>query len=429
MPAHIPAESAAEHDEPHNQRLGPHGSLPRTILFWFHLACGVVTGIIILIMSVTGVLLTYDKQIVGWFDAREFSRTLQASGPTLPLDSLLRLAQQGEPTLKMSSVTVSSGAVQPVKVVFARGSAHFIDPRTGIVVRKGESSVRNVFSKVTEWHRWLGVSEGGRETARAMTGASNLVFLLLAVTGFFLWFPRILTWTRVRAVLLFRGGLRGKARDFNWHHVLGIWMLIPLLFVVSSGVVISYRWASNLVFRLAGEAPGGNPSGATGGGERAGGASASREGAPGAPGAPGASAPDSAPAVRYEAYVAAAAAKVPGWQTITIPLPVTAKKPVAVLIDAGRGGKPQLRSTLTLDAVTLREKQWLPFAAQSTGRKARSFLRFVHTGEFFGLIGQTIAGLATLAAVVLVWTGIALSLRRLAAYLRRTGNDRQEARA
>ncbi len=39
-------------------------------------------------------------------------------------------------------------------------------------------------------------------------------------------------------------------------------------------------------------------------------------------------------------------------------------------------------------------------------------MRFAHTGEVLGLPGQTIAGVATAGSVVLVWTGIALALRR-----------------
>jgi len=43
----------------------------RTVLFWAHLAAGTVAGVVILIMSVTGVALTYEKlmpddRIVQW---------------------------------------------------------------------------------------------------------------------------------------------------------------------------------------------------------------------------------------------------------------------------------------------------------------------------------------------------------------------------
>ena len=34
------------------------------------------------------------------------------------------------------------------------------------------------------------------------------------------------------------------------------------------------------------------------------------------------------------------------------------------------------------------------------------WLRFIHTGEAFGLAGHAIAGLASFGAVMLAWTGI-----------------------
>jgi uncharacterized iron-regulated membrane protein len=34
------------------------------VVFWCHLVAGVAAGIVILIMSVTGVLLTYEQQIM-----------------------------------------------------------------------------------------------------------------------------------------------------------------------------------------------------------------------------------------------------------------------------------------------------------------------------------------------------------------------------
>jgi hypothetical protein len=42
-----------------------------------------------------------------------------------------------------------------------------------------------------------------------------------------------------------------------------------------------------------------------------------------------------------------------------------------------------------------------------------------HTGEVYGLTGQTVAGVVTGGAVVLVWTGIALAFRGLLATRKR----------
>ena len=59
----------------------------------------------------------------------------------------------------------------------------------------------------------------------------------------------------------------------------------------------------------------------------------------------------------------------------------------------------------------LREER---YADLSAGRKLRVWLRFLHTGEALGWAGQLVAGVASLGAAVLVWTGLALALRRLA---------------
>ena len=87
-------------------------------------------------------------------------------------------------------------------------------------------------------------------------------------------------------------------------------------------------------------------------------------------------------------------------------------------IDRGDGGQPHLRSTLTLsragDVVSYES-----FASLTTGRRIRNVMRFAHTGEVLGLAGQTVSGLVSAGGVVLVWTGIALALRRFGAWIKR----------
>ena len=69
---------------------------------------------------------------------------------------------------------------------------------------------------------------------------------------------------------------------------------------------------------------------------------------------------------------------------------------------------------------------WEPFQERSLGSRLRSYARFGHTGEAWGIVGQTVAGLASFAGVMLVWTGIALAWRRMVAYLARKRRARDE---
>jgi uncharacterized iron-regulated membrane protein len=117
--------------------------------------------------------------------------------------------------------------------------------------------------------------------------------------------------------------------------------------------------------------------------------------------------------------LARAEKQVPGWKTINIRIPNSDRAPVAFAIDGGDGGQPQLRSTLTLNRATGEVVSYESFSDQSLGRRLRSIARFAHTGEVLGIPGQTIAGLATLGAVFLVYTGLSLVVRRYTAWLKR----------
>ncbi|MGH9647473.1 MAG: PepSY domain-containing protein, partial [Bryobacteraceae bacterium] len=93
--------------------------------------------------------------------------------------------------------------------------------------------------------------------------------------------------------------------------------------------------------------------------------------------------------------------------------------PFTFAIDRGDGTQPQRRGTLTVNRASGAVMSWTDFSNNSTGQQLRLLARFTHTGESLGVWGQTIAGLATLGGAMMVYTGIALSLRRLFGWRRR----------
>jgi uncharacterized iron-regulated membrane protein len=369
----------------------------RTILFWCHLATGITVGTIVLLMSVTGVLLTYERQLVDWADMRSLAAAPSTSGPRLSMDVLTSRATAAHAGTAPSRVTESADPSRPVAFVFGRDETLFIDAHTGAVLGHGVEGIRHFFQRVTAWHRWLGTEASGRGAARSITGACNLGFFFLVCSGLYLWWPRGWTWRHFRQGLWFRRGLAGKARDFNWHHVFGFWCFVPLLVIVGSGVVMSYPWANALLYRAAGEAvpARGRPRAAAGprGGDR--------------------HATRAAATISLDRAWKMAEQQTPGWRTLTLQLPVPANGAATFSVDSGTGGQPQKRGQLTIDAATGAVASWEPFADQSRGRRWRSWARFLHTGEAFGIVGQSIAGVASAGAVLLVWTGFALAWRRL----------------
>ena len=370
----------------------------RKIIFWLHLPVGVIAGLVILNMCVTGVLLTYEKQIMSWADTRGYrSAPPAAQTQHLPVETLIAKARESRGA-NPTSVTLKSDPLAPGEIAFGRETTLFVNPYTGAILGEGSHKVRSFFRGVTEWHRWLGANGDNRNVARAITGACNLGFLFLVASGFFLWWPRSWNLKSLRNVTWFRRGLSSKSRDFNWHNTIGFWSAVPLFIVVLSAVVISYTWAGNLVYRVVGETP-----------------PAPR------PAQQAASSPSnnakSAPLNNLDAAWLRAEQQVVDWRSITLQLPSSESAPLTFNIDRGNGGQPQKRGQLVLDRASGQVTKWEPFSANTRGRQLRSILRFAHTGEVAGIIGQTIAGLVSIGGAVLVITGLALAIRRLRAWI------------
>jgi uncharacterized iron-regulated membrane protein len=371
----------------------------RRVLFWFHVATGLGAGAIVLIMSVTGVALTYEKQIVEWADRRAWSAPPPSGRTRLSPETLLARLHEARPEAAPITLTLRADPLAPVSVTIDGQAGLLLDPYSGRIIGPPPATVRAFFRFMTNSHRWLAMEGAGRVTGKAVTGAANLGFLFLVISGIYLWVPRIWNQVQFRNAAWFRAPLRGRARDFSWHNVIGIWSAVPLAVVIAGAVPISYPWASNLVYRIVGEA---SPPAAQGrSGPRADAAAADPTG--------------------LDAAYAAALERVPAWRTMALRVPA-AQAPVAVTVDEGYGGQPQRRSTLTVSRAGAVER-WERFGELSRGRRLRSWLRFVHTGEYYGLGGQTLAGLVSAGAVVLVWTGFSLAIRRLLAWQSRRRPD------
>jgi uncharacterized iron-regulated membrane protein len=291
----------------------------------------------------------------------------------------------------------------------------FVAPYSGALLGSGSASANRFFQGVTTWHRYLGAEGDWRPTGRSLTGISNLAFLGLAVTGLYIWWPRALTVRYLRPIVWFRSSTTGRARDFNWHNTIGFWCLPAIVIMTISGSVLSYGWANNLVYRATGSPiPAARAGGGRGGGEGRGGAPAPQAEHARAGQRVERSEPAGSAVVpeRLDEVFARADEAVPTWSVITLRLGTGERAPVTLTITDGAYWNPFARSTLTVNSQTAEVAQWQPYAESSRGQKLRGWLRFAHTGELGRLSGQLIAGVGCLGGVMLVYTGLALSVRR-----------------
>jgi len=344
-------------------------------------------------MSITGVILTYERQIKGWADSELYSINPD-TGQRLTVDELLASAREQGPDLQINTIAMYSSPGMPPAAAQGRRGQVYLDPHTGEILGSGNTGVRGFFSTMMGWHRWFDLSGESRSSGRSVTGAANLLFLFLLLSGTYLWLPPL--WRRVvlRQRMFFNDKAKtSKARDYNWHHVFGFWSLLPLFLIVLSATTISYTWARNSVYVVAGEEV---PT--RGGSERD---IAARQITAGV-----------RPLLLQQLF-AIAAAQSDDWRRIDVQIPSGDNAELDITIDEGSGGEPHKKRTLTLDRSSGDIVNETSFSDRTLAGKVLSYFRWVHTGEAHGLIGQTVAGLVSALAVLMAWTGVALAYRRL----------------
>ncbi len=376
----------------------------RRAIFWIHLAVGVAAAIVVFMMAATGVILTYEAQFNRWALRGYLAEPSPVGVAPLALDDLVAQVSARSPGVRVSSIAVTKDPLEPAVVRIDRAN-EYVSRFTGEKVGDGNTQTRRFLRSVMYWHRWFALEGDYRIIGRTFTATANLGFLFLLVSGCYLWWPSTKSRAAWRQVLWFRRGLTGRARNFNWHSVIGFWSAVPLAIIIASGASISYQWAGDFVYWLASDTP---PSQASS-----------------APSQSAASEPESArsdpaaPLVDLETLAAKAVAETPEWRTIRLSLPQSVREPVSIMVDRGTGRQPSKTEQLLFDRSTgdLVERSGYP--TYSPGLKVRRWLRFAHTGEVYGVIGQSIAGVVSLGVAVMVWTGLAMCWRRFFGPLRR----------
>jgi len=356
----------------------------RKLVFWAHLVAGVAAGLFILLMATTGLLLSFERQITETVEGFGRKPAIEPVNPE-QLVSQLKFDLKGG-----TGLSISSDPHLPVAIQFGKEKTVLVNPPNGGVLSEN-AKTRSFFQFVTGVHRWLALKPELQETGKSITSAAGLVFFFLILSGLVIWIPKRWTKQGVKVITSFQRQLKGRARDWNWHNVLGIWFALPLLVITSTGIVIGYPWANNLVFRLAGEEP------------------PAPKGKGPSPGGPASAAISTA---GWNAAFATVQSQSPGWQSIQFQFPQGNAKEGVFQVFKSHRGRPDLRQVVTVDLASGEVRKVERFEDQSAGRRWRTWIRWIHTGEAGGWAGQLLAAFSAMAAIVLVWTGLALAWRR-----------------
>ncbi|MDR0408265.1 MAG: PepSY domain-containing protein [Campylobacteraceae bacterium] len=221
--------------------------------FWFqiHWLLGIVLGVIIAIIGVTGAILSFRSEISSFINKDIVF--VQPNGRTpLAVNELLEKVSIKMPDFKINSLTLASEPDKTAKISVTganstnmRGKIYHIDPYTAEILPdlRGEE----FFMLMVKWHRWLGdYTIAGKQ----LVAAATVALIILSFTGLYLYFP--LMKHKFLSSLTIDFKKKGRGFLYKLHSVFGIWTLIFVLLMSFTGLYWSYEWYRNGLYWLSG---------------------------------------------------------------------------------------------------------------------------------------------------------------------------------
>lgn len=218
----------------------------KNITGWLHLWLGLAAGIILIIVALTGSLLTFEDEL----EPLIFHKTqvVKVLDTRIPVDSLVQIANSVFPDKKLSRIIIPQQAERSVEArIGTKGEkgikVAYIDPYSGKVLGKGPYD-KQFFQQVRSLHRYLLMGK----TGKIVTGISCAICLFLVISGLIIWWPANKAAMKQRFKIKWNAS--GKRLTWDLHAVSGFYMSIVLLFITITGFVWSYDWVENMLFKV-----------------------------------------------------------------------------------------------------------------------------------------------------------------------------------
>jgi uncharacterized iron-regulated membrane protein len=229
----------------------------RRLKYWIgqlHLWLGLTSGLVVLIVSVTGCLFVFQQEILEakhkeWFFVEpspaaplplgKLKEKAQAVlGPDRPINSITAYPQRDRNWEFMAyrgndTALTYFGAVEYYRSVF-------LNPYTGAVTGLRDYKYDFFFIvKDLHWSLLLNTPYG-----QPIVGWSTMIFVILLITGIVLWWPK--KWTKTWRDQSFKIKWKASFKRVNYdlHNVPGFYSLLPALIVAYTGLVFAFSWLS-----------------------------------------------------------------------------------------------------------------------------------------------------------------------------------------
>ncbi len=340
-------------------------SLPQKVLGQIHLWGGLVSGIVVLIVSITGCIYVFEDEIRN-LTQKQYRFVEPQNTAKVPLSTVAEVVAKEFPQKQIEQVRI------------------FADPSRSMIVKlvdtkKGPKEEKEAKKEAYAFNPYTGQLLGTHDLENDFLHTVEVMLL----SGLYLWWPRKKNQRKTALNLQLKG--KFQIVNYSLHNTLGFYFLLPLLLITLTGIWWAIKPVQNLTYAVLGQKMK-EPKKIT---------STYQEGMRFSP----------------DAAFASVAIQYAGWNEAHINFAKNEKESVKVNLKYPYEVYKK-SNVFEIDQYSGKTLKTELFADYKTADKIKHANRDLHTGQNFGILGKLIAFFASLFAASLPITGFLIWYQR-----------------
>ncbi|WP_298545082.1 PepSY-associated TM helix domain-containing protein [uncultured Aquimarina sp.] len=223
----------------------------RKRILQIHKILGLVTGVVLFIVSITGCLWVFKEEIEGFYD--DYKYVTIENKKFITSSSVRHIAEEVIPNKTIHGV-IYGKPNEAIEVVFYEAEPEvfyhsvFLNPYSGEFIKRIDNDT-GFFGFILKGHLrlWLPDAIGSR-----IVSYSILLFLIILISGLFLWWPKNKKNWRQRLKFDWNSKTKWKRKNFDLHTVTGFYISSFGLILAFTGCVMAFNWFYFIAYKATG---------------------------------------------------------------------------------------------------------------------------------------------------------------------------------
>ncbi len=215
-----------------------------------HLWLGLSTGLVVFIVSLTGCLYAFQKEIQDAIQPFRFSKV--ESREVLPPSAFEKVARKILPSAHLHAINYPAKGRSVEAIFYGFEPEHYYiiyhNPYTAEVIHV-QNMEETFFHWVLDGHYYLWLPPN---IGQPITSYATLLFIFMLISGIVLWWPKNKAAAKQRFWFRWKDITHWKRKNYDLHNILGFYSSMLLFIIAVTGIFFGIRWFTFLVYNVTG---------------------------------------------------------------------------------------------------------------------------------------------------------------------------------